>query len=53
MTIMQGPVACRRDVWLELKLADDPGYTYDCQSNRMMGPRVAANRYRSRLDRSD
>ena len=38
-------------MWLELKPASDPGYTYDCQSNRMMGPRVAANRYRSRLDR--
>ena len=43
---------CRRDVWQELKPASDAGYTYDCQSNRMMGPRVAANRYRSRLDRS-
>ena len=42
---------CRCDPWVLLKPETDPGYTYDCQTNRMMGPRTAQYRYRSRLDR--
>ena len=48
-----GSRACghRCDPWMLLKPETDPGFTYDCQTNRMMGPRTAQYRYRSRLDR--